>query len=214
MKRAIGVFVLFWLSIVLFANGNKEKVLLFVRYGASSDIDFVVGSEANVMIGALERAGFEVVTASDSGEPIMSQKNFDETLLRPVLKISEAKGGDYAGIIIPCLSKEAVRPSDPREIVRVIREANSAGKPVAAQHASMQFLGEAGVLDGRRGAHNASIASQFSKAIFGKEEVVRDGTVVTSSWDPAAARFYGTADGTRDLTRLFIEAIRDSSKSE
>jgi len=214
MKRAIGVFILFSLPILLFANGNKEKVLLFVRYGTSSDMDFVVDSEANVMIGAIEKAGFKVVTASDSGEPIMSQKEFGKTLLRPELKISDAKGGNYAGIIMPCLSKESVRPSDPREIVRVIREANSAGKPVAAQHASMQFLAEAGVLDGRRAAYNPSIASQFSMAIFGKDEVVRDGNVVTSSWDPAAARYYGATDGTLELTRLFIEAIRDSSKSE
>ena len=76
------------------------------------------------------------------------------------------------------------------------------GKPVAAQHASVVFLAEAGVLEGRKYV-----------PLYGGADVLRDGPIVTSRYDPSAARFYGKSDGTRELTTRFIEALKDSKPS-
>lgn len=140
MKRLAAIAIGIALGFSVFGGGNKEKVLLFIRHGTSSDIDFVVEQEANVMISMLEEAGFAVDVATDSGEVIKSRNG--KSLLRPDVRIADADVNDYVGIVLPCMSKGSVRHGDPREIVAVLQAAFAMGKPVAAQHASITFRGK------------------------------------------------------------------------
>ena len=62
--------------------------------------------EVGVMVDMLEKAGYKVVVASASGQPITG----GATTLKPDLKLADVNVDDYAGIVLPCM---AVPLSDP-----------------------------------------------------------------------------------------------------
>jgi hypothetical protein len=51
----------------------------------------------------------------------------------------------------------------------------------------------------------------FRGGIYSGEGVVRDGNIITSGTCPWKTREYGKPDGTPELTRMFIEAIKETS---
>ena len=69
----------------------------------------------------------------------------------------------------------------------MVKEALSMGRPVAAQHASIEILAVAGVLVGRKYANwedqSGKIAC-FEGAVYSGDGVVRDGKIITSSRHP------------------------------
>jgi protease I len=205
MKRFIILGFVLVLGFSLYANGNKEKVLLFIRHGDSEAIESMLQQEVDVMISMLKEAGFKVIVATGSGEPIKDGSG-QTTLLKPDLKLADVRVNDYVGIIMPCMAK-GKRPDDPEEI-SLVKEAVAQGKPVAAQHSAIFILAHAGVLEGKKYTFPNNIF-RGRGAIYSGKGVVRDGYIITSAICPNAARYYGEADGTSELTKLFIEAISE-----
>ena len=162
----------------------------------------MVQQEVGVMISMLEEAGFKVIVATDSGEPISWVKS---ELLKPDLKLADVQVNDYVGIIMPCMAKGTWGHADPEEIV-LVKEAVPQGIPIAAQRGAIIILAEAGVLEGKKYAFTDH---RFKGAIYSGQGVIRDGNIITSSHCPYAARYYGADDGTPELTKLFIETIKD-----
>jgi len=187
------------------ASEQKPKVLLFIRKGTSHRIELMLKEEVGVMTSMLEEAGFEVIVATASGEPIKAQTR--EFI--PDLKLADVKVNDYVGIIMPCMAKGAV-PSwhaSPQEI-SLVKEAVAQGKPIAAQQGPIIILAEAGVLVGKKYTYYFDPEwgnNSFVGAIYSGVGVIQDGNIITSSNCP----YLAFGDGTSELTKLFIETIKD-----
>jgi hypothetical protein len=68
MKKIILIVLILVVGFSLYGNGNKEKVLLYIRHGPPIyDTDFIA-QEVVPMISMLKHAGFKVVVASASAE--------------------------------------------------------------------------------------------------------------------------------------------------
>ena len=197
MKRFVFLSLVLILGFSLYANGNKEKVLLFIRHGKSVDLEFMIDQEVDVMTSMLEEAGFKVIVATVSGEPIQYYRYSLKKLVlfKPDLKLADVEVNDYTGIIMPCLARGEFEIPDPDEI-SLVTEAVALGLPIAAQHGAVHILVKAGVLEGKEYAFK-----------FGG--VIQDGTIITSSHCPTAARFYGDVDRTTELTERFIRTLKE-----
>lgn len=198
MKRFIVlglIVVLGFSSCVRF--GKRDKVLLFIRHGRSVDLEFMLQQEVDVMTSMLENAGFKVVVVTDSGEPIKyySYSSGKSELFKPDLKLADVRINDYVGIIMPCMAKGEFVTPDPEEI-SLVTEAVAQGLPIAAQHGAVYIVVKAGSLVGKEYAFK-----------FGG--VIQDGTIITSSYCPNAARFYGADDGTPEFTKRFIGTLKE-----
>jgi len=191
------------------ASKQKPKVLLFIRKGTSAGVEFMLKEEVGVMTSMLEESGFEVIVATASGEPIKSRT----TELIPDLKLADVKVNDYAGIIMPCMAKGSVPlwHASPQEI-SLVKEAVAQGKPIAAQRGAIIILAEARVLVGKKYTYYFDPEGgneSFEGAIYSGKGVIQDGNIATSSHCPYMARSYGGDDGTSELTKIFIETIKD-----
>ena len=192
------------------ASEHKPKVLLFIRKGFCHDIELMLTQEVGVMTTMLEEAGFEVIVATASGEPIKARTR--EFI--PDSKLADVKVNDYVGIIMPCMAKGDMWSgwhASPEEIL-LVKEAVAQGKPVAAQKGAIVILAEAGVLVGKKYTNYTEpsfLIDSFAGTIYSGEGVIRDGNIITSSNCPYAAKYYGHDDGTSELTEIFIETIED-----
>jgi hypothetical protein len=70
MKKIILIVLILVVGFSLYGNGNKEKVLLYIRQGKPIFETGFVAQEVDPMISMLKHAGFKVVVASASGAPI------------------------------------------------------------------------------------------------------------------------------------------------
>ncbi len=197
------------------ADGQSiSRVLLIPREGQSDNLDLMLRKEVGVMTDLLRDAGFKVVVANVSGQPL---EGIIEKLT-PDLKLSEVKIDDYVGVMLPCMAA-GLFPGPPVSpaAVSIVRQAVAKGKPVAAMLGSVYVLAEAGVLKGRRYAFadDPSIEIprirkkdlRFEGAFYGGSGVVRDGRIITSGVCPSMAGAIGRPDGTPELTRLFIAEL-------
>jgi putative intracellular protease/amidase len=189
-----------------------SKVLLIPREGKSGDLDLMLKKEVVVMTDMLQKAGFKVVVANVSGQPIegIIKK------LKPDLKLSEVKVDDYAGFILPCMAV-GLFPGPPVSpmAVSIVKQAVAKGKPVAAALGSVYILAEAGVLKGKRYAfiddplnplpHPKD--SRFEGAIYSGSGVVEDGNIITSGVCPTMEALAGIHDCTPELTRTVIAKL-------
>ncbi len=190
------------------ASEQESKVLLFIRKGFCYDTEPMLNKEVYVMTGMLEEAGFEIIVATASGEIIEART----TKLIPDLELANVKVNDYVGIIMPCMAKGDVFSgwhASPEEIL-LVKEAVAQGKPVAAQRGAIVILAEAGALVGKKYVYDRDLQffDSFVGAIYSGDGVVRDGNIATSTNCPYMAR-YGYDDGTSELTKIFIETIKD-----
>ena len=154
--------------------------------------------EVGVMMSMLEEAGFEVVVASGSAQPLVAQT----TTLQPDLKLADVDVSDYVGVIVPCLALGY--SGSPATTVEMVRQAVSEGTPVAAQRSAVLTFARAGVLAGRQ---YASWEDHSPEGDFVGLGVVQDGIIITSGVCPYAARAYGGRDGTPELTQKLIDAL-------
>ena len=194
MKRYIVLGLVVVLGLSSCANANKERVLLFIKHGKSRDIEFHLQQEVDVMTNTLEEAGFKVIVATESGETI--KDSLQKPALKPDLKLADVRVSDYVGIIMPCMGSVILYESATPAEISLAKEAVFQGKPIAAQHGAVHILKQAGVLEGK-------------KHSFRFEGVIQDGSLITSSFCPAITKRYGDPDGTPELTKLFIEIIKD-----
>ena len=190
-----------------FGQGGS-KVLMFLREGDSLDLDLMLKMEVGVMTMLLTKAGFQVDTATYSGEPIAGKCE----KIEKVMKLSEIKLDDYQGIIIPCLNvmKGEVAP----EVVAVLKKALADGKPVAVNNSAVIMLTDAGLLKGKKYAFifdplkMTTPDLRFTDAIYSGPGVVQDGKIITSGGCPASERYLGVQNRTLELTQTFIAAIK------
>ena len=193
---------------------STSKVLLIPREGQSANLDFMLKKEVGVMTDLLEKAGFKVVVANVSGQPLEGIMR----TLKPDLKLSEVKVDDYAGVIMPCMAV-GLFPGPPVSpiAISVIKQAVSRGKPVAAALGSVYILAEAGALKDKRYAFadDPSIELprirkkdlRFEGAIYSGMGVVRDGRIITSGVCPTTEGWLGRPDCTLELTQAFIAEL-------
>jgi len=177
---------------------DKNEVLLIAREGSSHDLELMLTKEVGVMMSMLEEAGFEVVVASGSAQPLVAQT----TTLQPDLKLADVDVSDYVGVIVPCLALGY--SGSPATTVEMVRQAVSEGTPVAAQRSAVLTFARAGVLAGRQ---YASWEDHSPEGDFVGLGVVQDGIIITSGVCPYAARAYGGRDGTPELTQKLIDAL-------
>ena len=217
MKR-LSFLVAILLSPVMasaFAEAQSvAQVLLIPREGESMNIDVMLKKEVGVMTDLLQKAGFKVVVANVSGQPIEGILK----RLKPDMKLSEVKVDDYAGVILPCQAV-GLFPGPPISpvAVSIVRQAVAKGKPVAAPLGSVYVLAEAGVLKGRRYAFIDDPFIElprirrkdlrFEGAIYSGSGVVQDGNIITSGVCPATEGWMGKPDCTPELTRAFIAEL-------
>jgi len=192
-----------------------SQVLLIPREGESSNLDVRVKKEVGVMTEMLQEAGFKVVVANVSGQPIEGIIS----KLKPDMKLSEVKVDEYAGVILPCMGV-GLFPGPPVSplAVSIVKQALAEGKPVAAPLGSAYILAEAGLLKGRRYAFidDPSIDIprirrkdlRFEGAIYSGSGVIQDGNIITSGVCPATEGWMGKPDCTLELTRAFIAELR------
>jgi len=209
----VGILLSLMMISAIAGAQNISKVLLIPREGESSNLDLMLTKEVGVMTDLLQRAGFKVVVANVSAQPIEGVIK----KLKPDLKLSEVKVDDYAGFILPCMAV-GLFPGPPVSpiAVSVIKQAIAKGKPVAAALGSAIILAEAGVLKGKRYAFVDDPLNQlppntkdsrFEGAIYSGPGVVQDGNIITSGICPVAEAFTGVRDCTPELTRAFIAIL-------
>jgi putative intracellular protease/amidase len=189
---------------------NSDQVLLILREQLpDKDImEYMLTNEVGVMKSMLEKAGYKVITASPSGQPLMGNL----TTLKPDLKLADVNTDDYAGIILPCMAVDMATQS-PKEAIENVKKAVEQGKPVAAQTGGLLYLRNAGVL---KGIHFASIddhVSLYPDGIHQGSGVVQDGKIITSGVCPFVAFNYGYKDGTPELTQKFIDTLNSSKNT-
>jgi putative intracellular protease/amidase len=184
---------------------QADKVLVIVPDGESEDLELMLTAEVGVITTSLERAGFDVLVASSSGEPLVAE----HTTLTPDETLAEVDVADYVGFVVPCLAISANSPLNP-EIASIVQGAVAQGKPVAAQTSSVIMLGKAGVLSGKKYAYVVEWAGDESfveGAEYAGSGVVQDGKIITSGVCPFAAAGRGLPDGTAELAEALIAEL-------
>ncbi len=181
-------------------NGNQ---VLLIAQEQSYDMEFMLTKEVGVMVTMLEKAGFKVVVASASGQPIVGGIR----TLWPDLKLADVKADDYVGFILPCMAVKLDPPKPPPEALEVVREAVAQGKPVAAQVGGVVTLGVAGVLDGKQFALFGRYKDLVPGGVYRGYGVVQDGNIITSGTCPFLAKRLGRPGGTLELTQKLIDSL-------
>ena len=106
-------------------------------------MELMLTKEVGVMMSLLEKAGFDVVVATPSGEPVVGR----ETTLAADMKLADADVNDYAGFLVPCMA--AGQYPIPPDVIAVVQKAAATGKPIAAQQSGRTVLFSAGRGEGK-----------------------------------------------------------------
>ena len=188
---------------ILGACAPVPKQVLLVAVDTSEDMKLMLTDEVGVMKDLLEKAGYKVVVASESGELIVGDAT---TTLKPDMKHSDVKVSDYSGFIFPCM---AVPETDmaPDGAVAIARAAAAQGKPMAAQLGGVMTLAKAGALDGKHFAFIENPGDLAPGAVWDGTGVVQDGSIMTSGTCPYMELMGQGADGTVELTQKLIAAL-------
>jgi len=173
----------------------------------SVDMALMLEKEVVVMESLIEGAGYRVMIASPSGQPLSATNLSGSTFtVTPDMKLADVKVGDYMGVILPCLGiPDVTKP--PSEAVEIVKEAIALGMPIAAQVGGVFTLGEAGGLAGKQYAWVDSLESYFPDSIYKGFGVIQDGNIMTSGTCPYMAQEMERKDGTTELTQKFIDTL-------
>jgi len=209
MDRLLTLLVLIVaMATPLMASASAQDsltVLMFVRDGAR-DLELMLDEETGVMKQMLEDAGIEVVVATTSGEPMKA----GDLVLEADLKIADAKAADYDGFILPCMAP-APGSALPDEVITLIEQAYKSGKPIAASRGSVEILGQAGALEGKKYSYAQEVdvneRPEFKGGTYEGTGYSQDGNITTVGICPLASRSLKLPDGTEDLTQGFIDSL-------
>jgi putative intracellular protease/amidase len=197
------------------------KVLMIVREGFSQDIDLMLSKEVGVMTSMLKDAGFEVVVATRSGQPIIGSTS----TLKPDKRLDQVDLNDYIGVVLPCMAVGGI-PGPPiaPETIAIVQHAVALGKPVTAQMGSVVILAHAGVLKGKKytfpadptmaSPGNPVTDTKFVDAVYSGKGVIQDGVIITSGVCPYVEKatkmqgMEGFVDGTSELTKMLITSLK------
>jgi putative intracellular protease/amidase len=204
MNRRLSIcFITVLLVSLMGCSPQSEKVLMILQEKPSADLELMLDKEVGVMKTMLEEAGYQVVTASSSGRPLVA----DTLTLTPNMKLADVKVADYAGVLVPCLASE-IDNTFPPEAIEIVKEASEQGKPIAADMSGILLLNSAGILDGKQFSMVSEMAGFVPKGIYKGEGVVQDGNIITNAICPFMAREMSKTDGTPELTQKFIDTLK------
>lgn len=185
---------------------DAEKVLMFIKEG-SRDLDLMVHDEVLVMKQMLEEAGYAVEVATLNGEDIV----IDGVTVAVDHAVADLSMDAYAGLLLPCMGPPAGVALEAK-VVDLVKQADAAGKPIAASRSSVEFLAEAGVLQGREYAYaspvNVEASPTFAGATFSGTGTVQDGHLSTTGICPISSPGANLPDGTRDLMQSLITSLQ------
>jgi putative intracellular protease/amidase len=188
---------------------QNQKVLMIIK-DHSEEAELMLTKEVGVMTEMLEKAGYDVVVATATGETMVA----GAATVEVDLKLDDVKVADYAGVIVPCMGigLEAAHPAaETSKAAAIVKESVAQGKPVAASVASVPILAEAGVLSGKKYAlpsqERADALASLKDAKYSGFGIVQDGKIITSGVYPLSARNNDRKDGTPELTKAFISEL-------
>jgi len=209
MKRFLIVTLVSTFILTCAYAQNPPKVLLFMRNAQKSgDLEYMLKKEVGVMKDRLEKSGYKVIVATLDGSSVTA----GSTTVKADIKLADVKVAEYAGFVLPCLAVPSY-PAPPEvspEAIVLVKNAVSAGKPVAAQTGSLWTLAEAGLLKGKKYAYAMEEKSPyFAGATFAGTGVVRDGLILTSGICPYMALKSKDKDGTEQLAFELAKALNE-----
>ena len=188
---------------------DENTVLMFIRDN-SRDLQLMLEEEVLLMKNMLEAEGYRVEIATNDGQDLSA----GPITVAVDHKIDDVSMEDYGAIALPCMAPPRGSALE-QTVVQLVKEASDAGKPIAASRGSVGFLAEAGVLNGKRFAFaspvNVEERPSFRGGTYNGTGTERDGIVSTNGICPLAARSTNLPDGTADLTRSFIESLKERS---
>jgi protease I len=208
MKRLLIALAISTFILSYALSQKSPKVLRFMRNAQKSgDLAYMLKKEVGVMKDTLEKSGYKVIVATLDGSSFTA----GSTTVKADVKLADAKVAEYAGFILPCLAVPSY-PAPPEvspDAITLVKNAVTAGKPVAAQTGSLWTLAEAGLLKGKKYAYAMEEGNlYFAGAIFAGTGVVRDGLIITSGICPYMARARKLKDGTEELTLALVETMK------
>jgi putative intracellular protease/amidase len=207
MKSWIAAIVLTLVMSFSAMAQQRGKVLMIVNEAKSLDLELMLTQEVGVMRSLLQKAGFDVVVSTASGQPLTA----GAARLTPDLKLSDVRVADYVGVIMPCMATSAT-PLPP-EGSALIKAAVAAGKPLAAQTGSVVLLARAGVLSAKKyalakeSATSPETQAVLKDAVYSGDGIVQDGKIITSGICPYMAKQRGMPDGTSRLSEALIAEL-------
>lgn len=144
------------------------------------------GFEESELFGPREilmKAGAEVKLASPKADPIQATVHDDPgKTIRPDMTVDEARAEDFDALVLPggVRNPDALRTN--RRVIQLIRDFDSAGKPVAAICHGPWLLVEADIIRDRTVTGWPSIRTDLRNAGANvvDEAAVTDGNLVTS----------------------------------
>ena len=207
-----------------FSAETSDKVLIIVKesYGIDSgDRQFMKTDEAILMKQTLEDVGFMVHIASASGRTFLRHRvtyeggvSMEKVTLESEYKLGEVNVDNYSGFLITCsalgrntnydskqepaFGEAYVKPEE----VEIVKRIAAEGKPLAAQQKGVIILAVAGGLKGKKYSYMRDL--QLDDAIYGGQDVVQDGNVITSTYCP----YFRSKDQTVELTEALIAEIQ------
>lgn len=208
MKRLLFSLLFCACMISIAYSQDTSKVLMFLRDAETSgDLEYMLKKEAGVMKETLEKSGYTVAVATLSGASFTA----GSTTVKADIRLSDAKVSDYAGFLLPCLAVPSY-PAPPYvspEAIALVKNAVSAGKPVAVQTGSVWTLALAGLLKGKKYAFAMEEKSPyFDGAVFAGTGVVTDGLILTSGICPYMQLKGNMKDGTKELALALAAAMK------
>jgi putative intracellular protease/amidase len=190
MKERRGFLWLSLLALILVSGVCQAapKVLLIARE-RSAAMELMISEEVDTMVALLQKAGFTVDIATETGNPIEA----GSARLVPDLKLADVNSEDYVGLVLPCMAAGDVSDNVPAASVPITKEMAAAGKPIAAQNA-WEMLQAAGFT-----------LAKYKVAI--NPGVVVDGKLVTSSNCPLSAHKNHKPVDTPKLIEEFVKLL-------
>ncbi|MCR4605329.1 MAG: DJ-1/PfpI family protein [Eubacterium sp.] len=157
--------------------------------------------EALMTVDILRRGGVEVTTASitENLEVVSSQ----DITVKADTTISGQKAADYDVFILPGGQPGTTNLSHSDDVKRLLEEATSAGKKIAAICAAPTVFGQYGYLEGKKACCYPGLEEQLTGGTVTMNPVTIDGNVITS-------RGLGTA---LDFALAILEEISSHAKA-
>ena len=216
------LFVCIWQKSVPAGGSDKVLIIIKERYGIDSgDRQFMENEEAILMKQTLEEVGFMVHIASASGRTFLRDRvtyeggvSIERLTLESDYKLGKVNVDNYVGFMITCSAMGANTNYDSKkepafgeayvkpEEVEIVKRIAAEGKPLAAQQKGVIILAVAGVLKGKKYSYMRDL--QLDDAIYGGQDVVQDGNVITSTYCP----YFRSKDQTVELTEALIAEIQ------
>lgn len=157
--------------------------------------------EAITPIDLLRRAGIEVITVGVTGKEVTGGHNI--TVIADHL-IEDVDPNGLEMIVLPGGNPGYINLEKNKSVNDYIEYCNDNNKYIAAICAAPSILGRLGLLEGKKATVYPGMEEELKGADYQKEEVVRDGKIITSRGAGTAIAFSGA----------LIEALKGKEKAE